>query len=100
MLKMFMGAFAISALVVTAASTHAADDGGPCKIATKGDNGVVKACKEGGIKKAKGVMKAMTKIAKQKGMKTDCDSCHKNETDWALTENGEKDFQKMLELVK
>lgn len=71
-----------------------------CKIAVKGDNQVVAGCKAGGIKRAKAVMKAMTKLAKEKGMKVDCDSCHKNEENWELTKDGGDQFKKMLELTK
>ncbi len=79
-----------------------------CKISKDGkdgDNAVVQACKAGGIKRAKAVMKAMNKLAKEKGMKIkgaapDCDSCHKNEEDWVLTDNAKEDFKKMIELTK
>ncbi len=98
MLKTFLAALSFGLLVAAAVPSQAGDN--DCTIAVKGDNAVVKACKEGGIKKAKAVMKAMQKVAKQKGEKWECDSCHKNETDWKLTENGQKDFEKMLTLVK
>ena len=73
---------------------------GDCNIATKGDNAVVKACKDGGIKEAKKVMKKMVKTAKGSGKKWDCDTCHKNEEDWKLTGDGEKLFKEMLALQK
>lgn len=101
MARVFRIALTLGLLFTAAAGTaNAAEEKKECKIAVKGDNAVVKACKAGGIARAKATMKAMQKVAKEKGMKTDCDSCHKNEEDWALTENGEKDFHKMLELVK
>ena len=72
---------------------HAGDK---CTIATKGDNAVVKACEKGGVKEAKKTMKAMVKTAKDKGKKWECDSCHKNEEDWALNGDGEKLFKELL----
>jgi hypothetical protein len=104
MVKTFIGALTFGLAIATFAATGQAAEN-DCTIATKGDNGVVKGCKEGGIKRAKAVMKAMTKVANEKGMKVgggkvECDSCHKNETDWKLTDNGQKDFEKMLELTK
>jgi len=62
---------------------------------------VDKACEAGGIKRAKTAMKAMQKLAKDKGIKDECDSCHKDEAsgDWALTKDGESKFKKMVEAV-
>jgi hypothetical protein len=101
MLRSFCTALAAGLLAVTlfAATSQAGDN--DCTIAKKGDNDVVKACKEGGIKKAKAVMKAMQKAAKEKGMKKDCDDCHKDEANgnWALNKNAEEDFKKMLALL-
>lgn len=104
MVKTFIAALTLG-LTIAAFSGAGQAAENDCTIATKGDNGVVKGCKEGGIKRAKAVMKAMTKVANDKGMKingakVECDACHKNETDWALTANAEKDFEKMLELAK
>lgn len=89
---------ALGALLVAVSTVRAGDN--DCTIATKDDNQVSAACKAGGIKRAKAVMKAMTKVAKQKAMKVDCDSCHKNDTDYALTSDAKEQFKKMLELVK
>lgn len=78
----------------------AADDDKPCTITKETDDHQVgKACKEGGIKRAKAVMKAMQKVAKKNGMDVECDSCHKNEDDWALTSDAKEQFKKMLEIV-
>ncbi len=98
MLKTFIGALTLGIMVTAAAATHADDNA--CTIATKGDNVVVKACKEGGRKRAKTTMKAMAKVAKDKGFKTECDTCHKNEENWELTKNADADFKKMLDLQK
>jgi hypothetical protein len=45
-------------------------------------------------------MKAMVKVAKDKGKKMECDACHKNEEDWKLTDDGEKLFKDLLALQK
>jgi hypothetical protein len=38
----------------------------------------------------------MVKVAKDKGKKWECDTCHKNEEDWKLTGDGEKTFKELL----
>ena len=91
---------AFSFVAFTALSAGSLQAAGDCTIAKKGDNAVAKACKEGGIKEAKKVMKKMVKVAKDSGKKWDCDSCHKNEEDWKLTGDGEKLFKEMLALQK
>jgi hypothetical protein len=93
---LFTVAFVAFAAVSFAPVT--ADAADKCTIASKGDNAVVKACEKGGIKEAKKVMKNMVKVAKDKGKKWDCDSCHKNEEDWKLSPDGEKLFKELLAL--
>jgi hypothetical protein len=84
--------------VGAAASTGLADDAPKCKLATKGDGAVAKACAEGGIKKAKSVMKEMVKAAKAAGVKYDCDDCHKDDSDYSvLTSDGKDKFAKLVE---
>lgn len=104
MSRLFLGALLTGCLAfgfsLSASADEAADKGKKCTIAVKGDNDVVKACQAGGIPRAKAVMKSMQKAAKGKGMKVDCDSCHKNETDWTLTADGEEQFKKMAALLK
>ena len=69
-----------------------------CNI-SKGDNPVAKACEEKGIKGAKKIMKKMTRKAKKNGMKgLDCDTCHKNESDWTLTSEGKSKFKEMMKI--
>jgi hypothetical protein len=98
MLRTFTASLSLATLVAFAVPAFAADDG-KCTIATKGDNTVVKACEKGGIKEAKKTMKAMVKVAKDKGKKMDCDSCHKNEEDWKLNDKG-KDLFKDLQALQ
>lgn len=83
-------------LTTVAAGTSRAND---CKISKDEKTEVGKACKEGGVKRAKAVMKAMTKEAKKQGMKIDCDSCHKNEEDWELTPDGAEKYKEMLKTI-
>jgi hypothetical protein len=94
---LFAGMLSMGWLVSTG---HAADD--KCTIATKGDNDVAKACKAGGIKRAKAQMKSMQKAAKEKGMKVECDDCHKDEAagNWTLNKDAEDKFKKMAALIK
>lgn len=99
MSRMFTtAAVTLTAILFAAGSAIAAD--AACTIAKKGDNPVVKACEKGGIKEAKKTMKAMVKVAKDKGKKMECDACHKNEEDWKLTDDGEKQFKDLLALQK
>ncbi len=102
MLRSFLKTITLGLFVTAtlAGPGRAADDPNACKIAKDGDNDIVKACKAGGIKRAKMVMKAMSKAVKEKGMKVECDSCHKNEEDWALTKDGPDKFKKMEALMK
>jgi ribosomal protein L44E len=63
---------------------------------------VVKACADGGIKKAKGVMKGMQKKGKTAGLKFECDECHKDESasNWTLKDGAEDKFKKLLAAQK
>jgi hypothetical protein len=70
-----------------------------CTIATKGDSPVAKACTEGGIKKAKAVMKKMVKDAKAGGFTGDCDDCHKDDAKFDLTDDAAEKFKKMLAAI-
>ena len=81
--------------VVAAPSVQAAD----CKIAKDEKTEVGKACKDGGIKRAKAVMKAMVKAAKKADHKVDCDTCHANEEDWELTKDGKSKYKELLEKI-
>lgn len=61
-----------------------------------GDSPTKQACEKGGRKEAAKQMKAMVKTAKGKGVVFVCDDCHKNNDDYALTDNATKDFEKLL----
>ncbi len=96
-----LGTLAFGSGRAIAADAAATATASKCKITDeKDDNDVTRACKLGGVKRAKAVMKAMTKAAKEKGKKWECDSCHKNEDDYALTADGKKQFKEMLDLLK
>jgi hypothetical protein len=85
----------MAAVVSVAGTSYAADE--PCKLATKGDSRVAKACAEGGIKKAKAEMKEMVKQGKAAGVKMDCDDCHKDDVHYdQLTAEGKDKFKKLL----
>ena len=99
MLRFLCGSLLAGLLTVTVytATSHAADDN-KCTIATKDDNAVVKACKDGGIKKAKSIMKAMQKKGKEAGLKFECDDCHKDDSaaNYTLKDGAEKKFKELL----
>jgi hypothetical protein len=92
-LMLFVGM--VGATAVVASQGLAAGDG-KCKRA-KGDSPVAKACAEGGIRKAKLVMKDMVKQGKAAGVKTECDDCHKDDANYdVLNEDGQALFEKLL----
>jgi hypothetical protein len=102
MLRFFCGSLLAGFLAVTVftSTSRAADD--KCTIAVKGDNPVVAACKDGGIKKAKSAMKAMQKKGKESGKKFECDDCHKDESagNWTLNKDAESKFKELLAVQK
>jgi hypothetical protein len=61
-----------------------ADDGGPCTASKFHFASVEKACKEGGRKSAKDVMKAAVKRARADGKEYKCNSCHDSQTTYSL----------------
>jgi plastocyanin len=80
------------------AGDYVAAGGDKCQLAVNANNPVVQACKEGGIKKAKSVMKALMKKGKALGLKFECDDCHKDEAagNWTLTKDAPEKFKKLL----
>jgi hypothetical protein len=92
---LFGGVFTV--LCLTPISAGAAEN--DCTIAKDATTEVGKACVEGGIKRAKAVMKAMVKQAKKADLKLDCDSCHKNEEKWDLTSDAKDQYKKLLAAV-
>ena len=104
MSRLLCGALLSGALSLALLPTNAVGqdaDKNKCTISIKGDNQVVKACAAGGLKRAKATMKAMQKAAKEKGLKHECDDCHKDESagDWTITKDGEEKFKKMLAVL-
>lgn len=87
--------FAVAGLSLGAVGIARADDN-KCTLATKGDSPTKEACEKGGKKEAAKTMKAMVKSAKGKGVVFVCDDCHKNNDDYALTDNATKDYEKLL----
>jgi len=58
---------------------------------------VKEACRKGGRKAAKAMMKEAVKKAKANGEKVNCKSCHTDvKTTFALTDNAVEDFKRML----
>lgn len=89
----------LAAVVALPAVSAFAADGDKCTIATKPETDVGKACASGGVKAAKKVMKQMTKDAKSKGLKMDCDTCHKNDTTYELTSDAKQQMEKMVAAI-
>ncbi len=73
----------------------------PCTHAVGGKGIIDQACGRGGIKEAKIVMKDMVKKAKKQGVKFDCDTCHKDETDWSqFTPEAKDRFKELLAIYQ
>jgi hypothetical protein len=67
-----------------------------CTVATKGDSPVAKACAEGGITKAKDVMRSLQKQARANKKKFECDDCHKDDVKYELTAGARDKFKDLL----
>ena len=86
-----------STLVIGGAVRAADEGGGKCKVATKPETDVGKACAAGGIKAAKAKMKEMVKAAKANGTKFQCDDCHIDDADFGKMADDSKDkFKKLM----
>jgi hypothetical protein len=80
--------------------TAAAEDEGPCKVATKGDSPIAQACQKGGRAAAEDTMKSMVKAAKAKGVAFKCVACHEDMDSFKLKSNAGDDFKKLLAAQK
>jgi hypothetical protein len=85
------------------ANAAPADAGGykgpaPCKVAGANDDTPVdKACREGGIKAAKALMKQLQKDGKKADIRHQCEDCHTDEADHSkLTKDARDKLAKLL----
>ncbi|MEM6992809.1 MAG: hypothetical protein AAF721_20000 [Myxococcota bacterium] len=92
---MASGAIAAGALGMTVGSSARADDD-PCQAKSFSVSAVEKACKSGGRKAAKTVMKAAVKKAKAAGESMTCKTCHDNLKTFSLTGNAVADLEKWI----
>jgi hypothetical protein len=101
MSRTFLGLL-LAMLAWPAPVTRADDDAPlrPCTIAIKGDSPVQKACREGGVDRAKATMKRMLGQArgKQRGRHWACDDCHADDDTWKLSEDARTRFKELLAL--
>lgn len=83
-----LGGIALTASVGIALPAHADDgdagDSGPCTETKFEFPAVEKACKDGGRKSAKDLMKAAQKRARADGKEYKCNSCHENQKSYKL----------------
>jgi hypothetical protein len=72
-----------------------------CRLSREGSP-VARACKEGGIQRAKALMKLMQKQGKAAGLKFECDECHRDESagSWTLKDGAEDKFKKLLAAIR
>ena len=76
-----------------------ADGGEPCKLATKGDSIVAKACRKGGFTDARKLMREMRTVVNKSGPKVECVDCHDHADDArydTLTKDGRERFKAFL----
>jgi hypothetical protein len=84
-------AFGAGAGVLSPSVAHAGDEA--CTTTKFHYPAVEKACKEGGRKAAKEVMKGAVKKAKAAGTDLKCTSCHEDMKDFKLKDNAVKDMK-------
>lgn len=75
-------------------AAHADDD--PCQATSFAIAKVGAACKTGGRKAAKAVMKTAVKKAKAAGETMNCKTCHKDLKSFSLTDNAVTDLKKWM----
>jgi RNA polymerase sigma factor (sigma-70 family) len=68
---------------------------GRCGIAVEGSSPVALACQKEGLRGAKRAMKLMVAYSKARGVRLECDSCHRNDTDWTLLEGARRRFESL-----
>jgi hypothetical protein len=90
-----VAAIIMTASILVAPGARAAPEQEPCKLA-KGDSPMAKACAEGGIRKAKEVMKGLVRDARKAGVKMECDECHKDPTRYEVLADDARDKLKNL----
>jgi hypothetical protein len=72
-----------------------------CRFAITADTPVSRACAEGGVKRAKLVMKAIVKQARARaGAALDCDTCHTSEVTFALAVDARGRLEALLRVVE
>jgi hypothetical protein len=87
--------------LLTLGSRPANDNGGlainDCRAARQSTSPVARACAQGGVRQAKLVMRALVKQAKERGLRLQCDSCHRDDADFsALTDDARTRFSELL----
>jgi hypothetical protein len=92
LLSAVLGGAAFGAMSPSVA--HAGDDA--CTTKKFNYPAVEKACKEGGRKAAKELMKGAVKKAKAGGADIKCTSCHEDTKDFKLKDNAVKDLKPLL----
>jgi len=75
---------------------------GSCRLARRYEGPVARACRDGGLKKAKAVMKALLKTAKERGVRFECGGCHTDPAaeNWALTSGATERFKWLLKVTR
>jgi anti-sigma factor RsiW len=81
---------------VLLASVKAGDG---CRL-SHADTPVGEACAKGGINRAKKTMKNLLRLARERGTSFECDSCHRNENTWDLTDDGRARFFELLRVIR
>jgi len=79
-------------------ATYAGNE--PCRRAKDSPTVVGRACRQGGIPEAKREMKRLLRQARASGLRTDCDACHTDTSDYGrLTGDAKKKFEELLATI-
>jgi hypothetical protein len=87
----------------TGTGAPAGDDGEPagvCTVALEGSSPVAVACREGGRRAAKKVMKELVKAAHKNGKRKTCDECHVDLETFTLLAGARRDLDSLVRAAR
>jgi hypothetical protein len=76
------------------------DGPNPCRTTKFSFSNVRAACEKGGKSRAKSLMKAQVKKARENGTRFKCSSCHASQKTYTLAPNAKSDYRKLLNAAK
>jgi hypothetical protein len=90
---------------VTAAAAPVSPPGelepiGACTVAVKGNSPVAVACRQGGRRAAKKIMKELVSAAQKNGARKACDQCHVDLDSYALLADAQLNFESLIQAAR